>query len=178
MTPTLRSVRADGRKKRKLDFNLKKPLLLVCTNPNCVSSPMMWRLANKSGSLTVGNKVVGSAFMFEAHFDWSIRIPVVSMVYSQRWLIVSAGLKALFWALHPLCCCYFSLSGFMHCLCVCVCISVCALSWTFLKNTFKSQICYVEEKKRTSSNYVNFHVQCSVCNVCVCFIHRDDIHFI
>lgn len=93
--------------RRKLDCNLKKPQLLVGTKPNCVSSHTIWRLASKTSPLAVVNKVVGSILIFEVLFDWSIRIPVVSMVYSQRWLIVSAGLKALFWALHPLCCSYF-----------------------------------------------------------------------
>lgn len=87
----------------------KKPQLLVSTEPNCVNSWAMWMLANIISPLTVSNKIVGSIFIVEAHFDWSIRIPVASRVYSQRWLIVSDGLKALLHSFILLCCSYFSL---------------------------------------------------------------------
>lgn len=49
MTPTLRNMEAEGRKRS--DCNLKKPLLLVCTKLYRVGSPVMGRLANKQAPL-------------------------------------------------------------------------------------------------------------------------------
>lgn len=118
-TPTLRNMETGGRKTRKRNCNLKKPQLLVGTKLHCVGRLVMWGLANKTGPLTVSNKVIGSIFIFEAHFDWSIRIPVVYKVYSERWLIVSAMLKLYF--RHCILC-----VATILVLCVCVCMCVCA----------------------------------------------------
>ncbi len=164
MTPALRNMETGGRKRRKPDCNLKKPQLLVGTKPNGVGSPVMWRLANRTGPLTVGNKVVGSKFMFEAHVDWSIRIPVVSVVYSRRWLIVSAGLKALFWELRPLCCCYSSLSGF-YALCICAQLDVSRESFII-----PNLLTYEKKDYMLRSNQTFVYFKCLVNCICVCFM--------
>lgn len=98
--------------------------------------------------------------MFEAHFDWSIRIPVVSVVYSQRWLIFSARLKLYLW--HCILCVAI-LGGFMHC--VELDLSRESFQIPFLKTYF------------TCWKHVNYLIECLFNYICMFHVFIVLLHF-